>query len=519
MPMSVRRGKMSAMSIDPSEDPGTTRGSSDPSDPSAAGSVRTHALGPAGRPELLDESEAQAESEVPAEPEAPAEPRSVAWRRRAARARTTTVRASSVLGRAGRRGASRVQALTEAQGMGESGLSRLFALHAFNAGGDAAMAVGLAGTLFFQVPSGEARGRVALYLLLTMAPFVLVAPLLGPFLDRFRGGRRWAIGTTMAARAFFCWVLAGAVLTGSTWLYPVAFGCLVASKAYGLARAASIPRLLPPKIELVTANSRISLAGVVGAAVSGGIGALLSQAGADWSLRWAFLVFLAATILAIRLPARIDSTVGEVGASLLPGFLGKNRRRLPVRVTQALQINTGIRAFSGFLLMFLAFMLRERPFPGVSHTLMFALVGAAAGAGNLTGTGLGALLKARPPTLVVRTVLGLAIVGALTVAVFFNPWLIVAAAFLASLCQQLAKLSLDALIQAQIAEDWRTNVFGRSETLLQTGWVLGGVFGIVSPLWPWLGFGGAAIWLAAIAGWQVSGGIRRRHRVVATATG
>ena len=462
--------------------------------------MRTHALGSGG------ESAAGAEN------------RSAAWRRRAARARTTTLRASSVLERAGRTGAGRVQALTEAQGMGESGLSRLFALHAFNAGGDAAMAVGLAGTLFFQVPSGEARGRVALYLLLTMAPFVLVAPLLGPFLDRFRGGRRWAIGTTMAARAFFCWVLAGAVVTGSPWLYPVAFGCLVASKAYGLARAASIPRLLPPQIALVTANSRISLAGVVGAAVSGGIAALLSRVGADWSLRWAFLVFVAATILAIRLPGRIDSSEGEVGGSLLPGFMGRNRRRLPVRVTQALQINTGIRAFAGFLLMFLAFMLRERPFLGISHTLMFALVGAAAGAGSLTGTGLGALLKARPPALVVRAVLGVAIVGALVVAVFFSPWLIVAVAFLASLCQQLAKLSLDALIQAEVEENWRTNVFARSETLLQTGWVLGGVFGIVLPLWPWLGFGGAALWLTAIAGWQVTDGIRRRHRVVATAT-
>jgi len=484
---------MRVMSIDPPPaDPGTLE-PTDPTDPSG-------------------------ESPAAGESAAAAEDRAAAWRRRAAQARTTTLRASSVLERAGRTGASRVQALTEAQGMGESGLSRQFALHAFNAGGDAAMAVGLAGTLFFQVPSGEARGRVALLLLLTMAPFVLVAPLLGPFLDRFRGGRRWAIGTTMAARAFFCWVLAGAVVTGSPWLYPVAFGCLVASKAYGLARAASIPRLLPPQIALVTANSRISLAGVVGAAVSGGIAAVLSRMGAEWSLRWAFLVFVSATILAIRLPARIDSSEGEVGGSLLPGFMGRSRRRLPVRVAQALQINTGIRAFAGFLLMFLAFMLRERPFPGISHALMFALVGVAAGAGSLTGTGLGALLKARPPMLVVRAVLGVAIAGALLAAVFFGPWLIVAVAFLASLCQQLAKLSLDALIQAEVEENWRTNVFARSETLLQTGWVLAGVFGIVLPLWPWLGFSGAALWLTAIAGWQVTDGIRRRHRVVATAT-
>ncbi len=421
------------------------------------------------------------------------------------------------LHRFGRSGAGRVQRLAQSQGMGESGLSRLFALHAFNAGGDAAMAVGLAGTLFFQVPSGEARARVALYLLLTMAPFVLVAPLIGPFLDRFRRGRRWAIGSTMAARAFFCWVLAGAVVTGSAWLYPVAFGCLVASKAYGLARAASVPRLLPPQVQLVTANSRISLAGVVGAAISGLVAGLLSRVGPEWSLRWAFLVFIAATILAVRLPARIDSSEGEKGGSLLPGFLGKGRRRLPLDVVAALQINTGIRAFSGFLLMFLAFMLRERPFPDVSQSLMFALVAGAAGAGSITGTGLGSMLKARPPLLLVRVVLAIATLGALAVAVFYSASLVVGVALVAGLCQQLGKLSLDALIQGEIAEDWRTNVFARSETLLQTGWVLGGIFGIVIPLWPWLGFGVAALWLAAIAGWQVTAPIRHRHRVVATA--
>ena len=81
-----------------------------------------------------------------------------------------------------------------------AGLSRLIELHAFNAAGDAAVAISLAGTLFFQVPTGEARGQVALFLGLTMLPFAIVAPLIGPFLDRFSHGRRWAIGATMALR-------------------------------------------------------------------------------------------------------------------------------------------------------------------------------------------------------------------------------------------------------------------------------------------------------------------------------
>ena len=68
---------------------------------------------------------------------------------------------------------------SHAEGAGDSGLYRLIELHAFNAAGDAAVAISLAGTLFFAQP-GEARGQVALFLGLTMLPFAVVAPLLGP---------------------------------------------------------------------------------------------------------------------------------------------------------------------------------------------------------------------------------------------------------------------------------------------------------------------------------------------------
>ena len=88
----------------------------------------------------------------------------------------------------------------------------------------------------------QARGQVASFLALTMLPFAIVAPLIGPVLDRFGRGRRWAIGTTMAVRAFLCWVLAGAVAGESLAMFPAALGVLVSSKAYGVTRAAAVPR-------------------------------------------------------------------------------------------------------------------------------------------------------------------------------------------------------------------------------------------------------------------------------------
>ncbi len=63
--------------------------------------------------------------------------------------------------------------------------------------GDALFAVALAGSVFFAVPLGQARWKVALYLLLTFAPFAVAAPLIGPVLDRLKGGRRWMIVGSM----------------------------------------------------------------------------------------------------------------------------------------------------------------------------------------------------------------------------------------------------------------------------------------------------------------------------------
>src|SRR5215210_6845636 len=223
-----------------------------------------------------------------------------------------------------RRGAVAVHRFTTSGGAGESGLARLVHLQFLAAAGDATLAVSLAGTLFFTVPTDQARPQVAQFLLLTMAPFAVVAPLIGPFLDRFRHGRRWAIGVTLALRGFLCWVLAD-VLDAPMWLYPLALGCLVASKAFTVTQASAIPRLLPDNFTLVNANSRISMAKVGGAVVGGALAVPLSRLGPAWSLRFGFLIFVAATVLAILLSPRVDSSAGErdIGAVLaLPAAPG-----------------------------------------------------------------------------------------------------------------------------------------------------------------------------------------------------
>src|SRR5919112_423231 len=293
----------------------------------------------------------------------------------------------------------RARRASRSEGAGDSGLSRLLELHACNAAGDAAVAISLAGTLFFQVPTDQARGQVALFLGLTMLPFAVVAPLIGPVLDRFGQGRRWAIGATMAVRGFLCWVLAGAVATESIGLFPAALGVLVASKAYGVTRAASVPRVAPPSLGLVRANSRISLAGITGAAVSAPLAVLASLAGSEWSLRYAFAVFVGATILAVLLPSRVDSAAGEETAQLG----GTTAARVPAVVVRALRCNAGLRLLSGFLTLYMAFLLRAEPFPAFEgrEALLLGLVIGAAGLGNTIGIALGTLLRSLRAELVV----------------------------------------------------------------------------------------------------------------------
>ncbi|HET8766828.1 MAG TPA: MFS transporter [Pedococcus sp.] len=416
-----------------------------------------------------------------------------------------TVAGVRLAGRGGRAGAQRARAYTASAGAGETGLARLIELHFVNLMGDAALTVSLAGTIF-AIPTDEARGQVAQFLALTMAPFVLLAPFIGPLLDRFRHGRRWAIGTTLALRAFLCWVLAGAVAEHSAWLFPAALGCLVASKAYGVTRSSAVPRLLPAGFSLVNANSRSALAGVAGMAIGGGLAGAAARVGPEWSLRLAFLIYVVATVMAIRLPARVDSSAGEHDiadtvplhlprtADLEPrgGFLRRARARvsaLPPTVLAALCAAVGARLLTGFLTLFMAFLMREHPIPGHNGTLVLGLVVGAAGAGNALGTVVGNALRRRRPDVIVAVALLAEVLAALAAAVFYSLGTLLALGLCAGLTGQLIKLSSDAVVQRDIEESVRTRVFAWSETVLQTAWVVGGAIGIALPLVPQLGFG------------------------------
>ncbi|MFC9976197.1 MFS transporter [Spirillospora sp. NPDC127200] len=437
--------------------------------------------------------------------------------RRALRAGAGRTRRGAARVRDTARGAGRLaRRATHAGGAGRSGLGSLIEAAALNAAGDALVTVALAGSLFFSLDLTQARGQVALYLLVTMAPFALVAPLIGPALDRMRHARRYAVAGTFAARALLCWAMAGAVLYGDQVTFlPAAFGVLVLSKAFGVLRAAVTPRVLPDGVTLVTANGRTAFAGLITAALVVPVGAGLNAlVGADWLLRIATVVFGLGVVFTMRLPRHVDvpDTGAEAGTPVdaadgdaddagEPRIAGIPRpgratlRRLGPAVLEAMLANAVLRAFSGFLILYLAFTLRQRGFGEVSGTVALGLLAAAGGAGGLAGTALGVRMRARAPRLIVFATLAAVTAVAAAAAVFYGLWAVLAVAVAAGLGQSLGKLAMDAVVQREIGERVRSSTFAVSETLHQLVWVLGGLLGLGMSI-----VAGGRVALAIVAG-------------------
>ena len=219
----------------------------------------------------------------------------------AARATTGAVRSGT------RRTGGLVHRVTGASGAGRTGLSTLIELTAAAGAGDAFVIVSLAGTIFFNTSVEQARGKVVLFLVVTMAPFAVLAPFIGPALDRVQQGRKYLLAGTLLARGLLCYAMSAAVKNPIT-LLPAAFGVLVLQKAFGVVRASVAPRLLPEQITLVRANARSQLIAVIAASIAAVLAAGIQVVGgAAWVLRVGMVVYLAAMVLALRLPDQVDT--------------------------------------------------------------------------------------------------------------------------------------------------------------------------------------------------------------------
>ncbi|HNA99983.1 MAG TPA: MFS transporter, partial [Marmoricola sp.] len=126
------------------------------------------------------------------------------------------------------------------------------------------------------------------------------------------------------------------------------------------------------------------------------------------------------------------------------------------------------------------------------------LVIGAAGLGNTLGIALGSLARRIDPKITLIAALLADVIAAAVAAIFYGLLPAIALGLTAGIAQALGKLALDSTIQLQVPEQQRTSAFGRSETVLQLSWVIGGFIGIALPLIPQLGLG---ILAGLIAAW------------------
>ena len=432
-----------------------------------------------------------------------------------------------------------VQRAATADGADKSGLTALTWPVVANFAVDAAMAVALANTLFFAAASGESKSKVALYLLITIAPFAVIAPLIGPALDRLQHGRRVALALSFALRTALAVLLImnydGA--TGSypsMVLYPCALAMMVFSKSFSVLRSAVTPRVMPPTIDLVRVNSRLTVFGllggtIVGGAIAGGVEFVCTHL---FKLPGALFVVVAVTIagaaLSMRIPRWVEVTAGEVPATLsyrrdsgqpqrsghAPrgwGHLplagedphpragdwpeevkkvgGTLRQPLGRNIITSLWGNCTIKVMVGFLFLYPAFVAKaHQANNGWAQLAMLGIIGAAAAIGNFAGNFTSARLKlGRPAVLVVRCTVAVC-AAALAAAVAGNLLVAAIATLITSGSSAIAKASLDASLQHDLPEESRASGFGRSESTLQLAWVLGGALGVLVYTELWVGF-------------------------------
>jgi hypothetical protein len=384
--------------------------------------------------------------------------------------------------------------------VGPKPFARLSYTHGCSTGADAFFAVSLAGSLFFNVSVGAARPRVIVYLALTLAPFLVLAPLIGPLIDRFGSTRHLVAAFTCLVRGILCLFIAADLRT--VLLYPEAFGVLVSGKAYAVAKSALVPALVGDDADLVEGNSRLAristMAGLVGGAIAAGT---LTLGTASGVLRVASLVYFTGAVFAVRIGPN------EV-TSLPPVTLEQQELRAPTVRLSAGAMSV-LRAAVGFLTFLVAFALKRSGEP----LWFFGAIALSGVLGGLAGTFVSPFVRrhvGREEPLLVLALLTAGL-GSLAAAVHLERGTELVAVFAVVGAVTIGRQGFDSILQRDAPDAARGRAFARFETLYQLIWVLGALIAVT--LQPTTTTGLAALaGLLTITLLVYATGIARSHR-------
>lgn len=354
-------------------------------------------------------------------------------------------------------------------------IQRLAVTNAFSSAADAFVTVSLADSLFFNVSVDAARPRLLLYLVLTMAPFALIAPFIGPVVARVRGGQRTVLVITQLGRAALTLALVQDLRT--LLLFPEAFGVLVLGKSYTIARTATVPRLVDDESQLVSVNARLARVSIIAGAVGGGAAvgiSVFASAGVLLYIATAIFVLGGITVATVASPR-----VGARSPSRL-----EYQELHALTLSRAVQSMGVLRAGVGALTFLFAFALKRSGAP-VWH---FGVLFVASGIGAMTATVIADRLRTRfREQRILVGALAFPAVVAMLGALYFS---IVTAAIVTaamSVAVSSAKHNFDALAQRTAPDADLARAFAGFETRFQLAWIGGAALAVVSQANPRLG--------------------------------
>lgn len=344
---------------------------------------------------------------------------------------------------------------------------RLARVHGFMAAADTFLAVSLADSLFLSISPDAARSKVLLFLALSLAPFAILAPLVGPYIDRLPGGRRFTVFIVGISRAIVVGLMVGRI--HSLLLFPLAFVSLVLAKTYAVSRSSLVPTLVRNDDELVAANGKLGLVvGVVSfvAVIPAGLTHLIGSA---VSLSISAVLFVIAAVMALQLPQHVATVSGPARQ------LEREELHRP-QVLYAAFAMMLLRGAVGFMFFHLAFWLRNQR----AGTAWFALALGLASLATLLANGIAPILRRRVPeqVMLAAALIAMAIVGVgtgylggITAGIVLSATINGAAA--------IGRLSFEAIVQANAPDANRARAFVRFETRNQLAWVVGGLIAVI----------------------------------------
>jgi len=180
----------------------------------------------------------------------------------------------------------------------------------------------------------------------------------------------------------------------------------------------------------------------------------------------------------------VGSPDGVTGGARTAATVARGRERTPMgrAALVALWGNGGTRVLTGFLTLFVAFVVKAQTETEPARQLvLIGVVGGAAGLGAFVGNAIGSRQRFGHSDALVLSAVGIAAAAAAAAAALPGIGTAAVTALIAATCSAVAKVVLDAVVQRDLPERSRASAFGRSETVLQLAWVFGGALGVLLP--------------------------------------